>query len=584
MQNKSIHNFTLIHKLGEGGMAEVWYAENSIGRKAAVKILKDEFTKMETVLHRFKNEAKVMVKLSHPNIRQVYDYGTIDNRPCIVMEYLEGADLSDRLKKDECFYDTQLQQWWNAIVDTLAYTHAQGVVHRDIKPSNIFITTQGELKLLDFGIAKIKSSITLTQTGNRMGTLMYMSPEQVKDSKHLDYRSDLYSLAVTFYHLVTGTAPYDNTNSSEFDIQLKIVTETLDLSVLPPHWRTLLTPLLSKVPSERGELVKFGEQIAINADETIIESIPPTPRPKLEPTPQPKPKSESTPKQSTPTKSKTGLWIGLVILLLSVVGVVFWQITHNRTFDTSSTNKHTSTSFTTYTETVNGVSFKMVTIPGGSFDMGSNEGDSDEKPVHRVTVPQFYMGETEVTQALWEAVMGSNPSYFKGDNNPVENVSWDDCQVFITKLNALTGKAYRLPSEAEWEYACRAATATAFNTGDNLTTSQANYNGNYPYKNYSEGVYREKTTPVKTFSANAYGLYDMHGNVWEWCEDRWHANYTGAPTDGSAWVSGSSSNRVLRGGSWNGNAKNCRSAYRISISSGNRHINYGFRVVAEYGL
>ncbi|WP_392420193.1 WG repeat-containing protein [Capnocytophaga canis] len=272
MQHKTIIGYTLKHLLGAGGMAEVWYAENSIGKKAAVKILKEEFTKMETVLERFKNEAQVMVALVHPHIRQVYDYGTIDGRPCIVMEYLEGADLSDRLKRGEHFSDAQLTRWWNNMVDILQYTHQQGVIHRDIKPSNIFITDTGELRLLDFGIAKIKSSITLTQTGNRMGTLMYMSPEQVRDSKNLDYRSDIYSLAVTFYHLVSGKAPYDSQTDSEFDIQMKIVAEVLDVTILPVKWRQLLAPLLIKEVEHRGCLVKLGESDISNQEETIIES------------------------------------------------------------------------------------------------------------------------------------------------------------------------------------------------------------------------------------------------------------------------------------------------------------------------
>lgn len=272
MQNKTIIGYTLKRLLGAGGMAEVWYAENSIGKKAAVKILKEEFTKMGTVLERFKNEAQVMVTLVHPHIRQVYDYGTIDDRPCIVMEYLEGADLSDRLKHGEHFSDAQLTRWWNNMVDILHYTHQQEVIHRDMKPSNIFITDTGELRLLDFGIAKIKCSITLTQTGNRMGTLMYMSPEQVRDSKYLDYRSDTYSLAATFYHLISGKAPYDSQTDSEFDIQMKIVAEVLDVTILPVKWRQLLAPLLIKEVEHRGCLVKLGESDISNQEETIIES------------------------------------------------------------------------------------------------------------------------------------------------------------------------------------------------------------------------------------------------------------------------------------------------------------------------
>lgn len=543
LQNKIINGYTFIEKLGEGGMAEVWSAENRLGKKAAIKVLLPALSLMPEVVIRFENEAKAMVVLNHPFIRQVYDIAEIDNRPCIIMELLEGKDLGARIKGSETFTDVQLSKWWNQLVEALNYTHKQGIVHRDIKPSNIFITREDDVKLLDFGIAKIRDSITITQTGNRIGTLMYMSPEQVKDSKHLNYRSDLYSFAVTFYHLVTGTAPYDYTNSSEFDIQLKIVNEILDLSVLPPHWQTLLAPLVCKESNKRGELVKIGEQVETNTDDTIIESILPSQRPKPEP----------------------------ISIANSIQDEQYTQ----------EQNTQMSLSLNTFIETVNGVSFKMIAIPGGSFDMGSNEGSSDEKPVHLVTVPPFYMGETEVTQALWETVMGNNPSYFKGDNNPVEQVSWDDCQSFIAKLNTLTGKRYRLPSEAEWEYACRAGTTTAFNTGDNIRTDQANYDGNNIYRNNPERIYRAKTTSVKTFTANAYGLYDMHGNLWEWCEDRYHDGYTDAPTDGSAWVNGFTSNRVLRGGSWYSYVRYCRTTGRNYDASGNHDNSFGFRLVAE---
>ena len=314
MQNKTIIGYTLKRLLGAGGMAEVWYAENSIGKKAAVKILKEEFTKMGTVLERFKNEAQVMVTLVHPHIRQVYDYGTIDDRPCIVMEYLEGADLSDRLKRGEHFSDAQLTQWWNNMVDILHYTHQQGVIHRDIKPSNIFITDTGELRLLDFGIAKIKSSITLTQTGNRMGTLMYMSPEQVRDSKNLDYRSDTYSLAVTFYHLISGKAPYDSQTDSEFDIQMKIVAEVLDVTVLPVKWRQLLAPLLIKEVDCRGCLVKLGESEIPNQEETII--IEPTP------TPNPMPIPPFTEKKGRKKKLLWGMGFAILLLIMGRLAIL----------------------------------------------------------------------------------------------------------------------------------------------------------------------------------------------------------------------------------------------------------------------
>lgn len=254
MINKTISGFTIKSKIGEGGMAEVYYAENNLGKKAAVKILKPRLCEDKNVVTRFENEAKVMVKLEHPNITQVLDYGTIDNRPCIVMSYLEGEDLKNRLKKGERFSDKQLRKWWDQLVDALNHTHQQGIVHRDIKPSNIFIDKRGNVKLMDFGIAKIKDAISVTSSGTQIGTLLYMSPEQVLDSKHIDYRTDVYSLAITFVHLLTRKAPYDTTTTNDYMIRKGIVEKPIDLSELPKEWQVFLEPYLAKEPKDRPPL------------------------------------------------------------------------------------------------------------------------------------------------------------------------------------------------------------------------------------------------------------------------------------------------------------------------------------------
>lgn len=276
MQNTSILGFTIQHKLGEGGMAEVWYAENKIGKAAAIKVLKKEFINMPTVVARFENEAKTMVTLNHPNIRQVLDYEVVNGQPCIVMEYLEGGDLKNRLNNGQKFSDTDLRNWWNQCVDALNYTHAKGVVHRDIKPANIFVTNHGIIKILDFGIAKAQDNIMLTQTGMNLGTLLYMSPEQIKDSKHIDYKTDVYSLAVTFFHLLSGNAPYDSDTSSAFEIQTKIVKESLDLSCISEYWQQVLICHMHKDPEMRHSFIQkerpniSHETSALDPDSTRI--------------------------------------------------------------------------------------------------------------------------------------------------------------------------------------------------------------------------------------------------------------------------------------------------------------------------
>ncbi len=204
------------------------------------------------------------------------------------------------------------------------------------------------------------------------------------------------------------------------------------------------------------------------------------------------------------------------------------------------TNRESKSAQYLTAELGNGVTMDFVYIPGGKFLMGSPETEKghrdSESPQHWVTVPEFFMGKYQVTQAQWQAVMGNNPSYFKGENRPVEMVSWYDCAEFCKKLSPIIGRDCRLPSEAEWEYACRAGTTTPFYFGETITSELANYDGNYTYANEPIGLYRKETTPVGQFPPNAFGLYDMHENVYEWCADDWHDNYQGAPTDGSAWI------------------------------------------------
>ena len=269
------------------------------------------------------------------------------------------------------------------------------------------------------------------------------------------------------------------------------------------------------------------------------------------------------------------------------------------------------------------IDLDMMLMLSGSFMMGQSEEEKQEiirlydeeeyqkyfvreLPRHLVTVPSFFMGKYAITQAQWRIVatsypqvtqeLNSNPSKFKGDNLPVEQVSWDDAQEFCARLSNHTKRNYRLPSEAEWEYVCRAGTTTPFHFGETIDSVHANYcavdeeidKKNYPgtYDRGILGEYREKTTEVGTFLPNAFGLYDMHGNVLEWCEDDWHSDYKGAPDDGSAWVESDrkSTDRLLRGGSWLNIPVNCRSAGRNDDARDYRINNVGFRVSCGFGV
>ncbi len=235
----------------------------------------------------------------------------------------------------------------------------------------------------------------------------------------------------------------------------------------------------------------------------------------------------------------------------------------------------------TQTFTVNGVSFQMVHVQGGTFRMGSNDSDAydDEKPVHSVTLSDYYIGETEVTQQLWYAVMGNNPSYFTGNSQrPVEQVSWDDCQTFIRKLNALTGKKFRLPTEAEWEYAARGGNRSrGFKySGSNSLSEVAWYDVNSYDKGSSHPDYG--THPVKQKSSNELGLYDMSGNVWEWCQDWFDSQYYSKSPSYNPTGPTTGSRRVYRGGGWISYARYCRVAFRCSYSPDFRRNRLGLRL------
>ncbi|PZO46405.1 MAG: hypothetical protein DCF15_20320 [Phormidesmis priestleyi] len=241
----------------------------------------------------------------------------------------------------------------------------------------------------------------------------------------------------------------------------------------------------------------------------------------------------------------------------------------------------------------NALALDMVLVPAGCFMMGSPDDEPErresEGPQHEVTLPNFFMGRYPVTQAQWRAVaaidkvdikLEPDPPSFKGANLPVEQVSWYEAVEFCERLKKHTKRPYHLPSEAEWEYACRAGTTTPFAFGKTLTTEATSYNGNHTYNDGHKGAYREKTTPVDEFGcANAFGLCDMHGNVDEWCVDHWHDNYEGAPIDGSAWLSADeTSGRLVRGGSWGNNPGLCRSASRFDGGPDDRDFGIGFRV------
>jgi formylglycine-generating enzyme required for sulfatase activity len=541
--------------LGEGGFGRTFQAidEKRLNTPCVIKQFLPQqagSAALQKATELFQQEAQRLQELGkHPQIPDLEAFFPQDGRLYLVQDFIDGQNLFEEFKNQGKLNEPQIRIILTELLPVLQFIHDNQVIHRDIKPENIIRSKTGQLFLIDFGVSKETSGSILTRVGTVTGTPGYAPPEQFGGMVY--HSSDLYSLAVTCVRLLTGhfqkidgSDQLFDTNRMEWQWQkyvslsqeLTTVLETM-LQVIPVKRYQSATEVLAALANQKTIVIPTSQtQTFQNPLKQIFQFISP-------PTNPPKPPANIN------------------------------------------VNINPQSSFTE--DLGKGIKLEMIAIPGGTFWMGSpaNEAEryNSESPQHQVTVPSFFMGKYPLTQAQYQAIMGKNPAYFKGNNRPVENVSWDDAVLFCQKLSQRTGKNYRLPSEAEWEYACRAGTKTPFSFGDNITTDLVNYNGNYPYKSAAQGKYREQTTDIGTFPPNPFGLYDMHGNVWEWCEDDWHENYIDAPTDGSAWNSQSGSNtKLLRGGSWGSNARNCRSAGRAGDSRDRRSNYDGFRVVSSF--
>jgi formylglycine-generating enzyme required for sulfatase activity len=545
--------------LGEGGFGRTFQAidEKRLNTPCVIKQFLPQqvgSAALAKATELFQQEAQRLQELGkHPQIPDLEAFFSQDNRLYLVQDFIDGQNLFEEFQTQGKLNEPQIRTILTELLPVLQFIHDNQVIHRDIKPENIIRSKNGQLFLIDFGVSKETSGSILTRVGTVTGTPGYAPPEQFRGMVY--HSSDLYSLAVTCVRLLTGHFQEADGADKLFDTR-KMQWQWQKYVSLSQELTTVLETMLQDIPTRRYD--SAAEVLAALANQKTI--VIPTSQTQTFQNPLKQIFQFISP-PTNPPKPPTNINV----------------------------NINAQSSFTE--DLGNGVKLEMIAIPGGTFWMGSpaNEAErgDNESPQHQVTVPSFFMGKYPLTQAQYQAIMGKNPAYFKGNNRPVENVSWDDAVRFCQKLSQRTGKNYRLPSEAEWEYACRAGTKTPFSFGDNITTDLVNYNGNYPYKSAPKGKYREQTTDVgtfpPTFPPNPFGLYDMHGNVWEWCEDDWHENYIDAPTDGSAWNSQSGSNtKLLRGGSWSGLARYCRSADRNRYSRDNRNFNDGFRVVSSF--
>jgi eukaryotic-like serine/threonine-protein kinase len=587
---------------------------------------------LELTRRLFNKEAEILARLgrnSGGRIPQLSAHFEEQGEFYLVQEFIPGAELAQEFSTDK-LPEAKVLEILHDILMGLKIVHQEGIVHRDLKPANIIRRSQDRmLVLIDFGAVKeIRNSNTLSPTSRSIGigTPGYLPAEQANG--YPQKASDIYAVGVIGIRALTGKEPPDPNHSDPNALPINSQTLELDwrrFCTVSDELAAILTKMVRYLYSQRyGDATealgaidrllakqKYQFQPKTLASEPSSPKISnPTSSPTIKSPPQPAAQTvEAQAPAPTATTSKptvAGRRQLLKFLGLSggAIGAFFLTQLFNKpsaglreiSFTSVRLNsagqivERPQGSALTFQEDLgNGVSMTMVKIPAGRFMMGSpdNEKDrrSDESPQHLVTVPEFYLGQTLVTQAQWQALMGSNPSKFQGNSKlPVDSVSWLDAMYFCQKLSQKTGQIYRLPSEAEWEYACRAGTTTPFAFSETITPEIVNYDGNYPYGGAAKGEYRQKTTPVGSFPANAFGLYDMHGNLWEWCLDEWQDNYNNAPTDGSTRGDinsrGSDKIRLLRGGSWGSNARYCRSAYRNSLTASYRDGNVGLRVVS----
>lgn len=510
----------------------------------------------------FEREAKLLrAAKGHNALPGVLDYFKADDDDqFLVMDFIPGKDfdelLRERLQRNQGpFPLDQVLDWADQVLDALDYLHTQfdpPIIHRDIKPQNLKLTPKGQVILLDFGLAKGARPGMSVVESVWGGTPEYAPLEQVDEDENekqkSDPRGDLYSLAVTLHHLLSGQKPARTISRLNAKAQGK------------PDPLRPLNEIVPSVPEpvsavlQRAAAVFAKDRLATAAEmrKLLRQAVAPPPPAII--VPQPKPEIE------TILRPKRNIVISLNPERENIKPVVETRPAQPKWF---------------IEDLGNGVKLEMIYIPGGSFLMGSPEGvgHSSEHPQRRVTLSPFYIGKYPVTQAQWKAMMGENPSHFKGDDLPVESVAWHDAVKFCEVISKRTGGAYRLPAEAEWEYACRAGSTGRYCFGDDESLL-----GEYAWYDEDSGG---KTHPVGKRTPNAWGLFDMHGNVWEWCEDDWHDSYNNAPKDGRAWVDRPSrgSARVFRGGGWDYDAVYCRSALRNRDTPGLRALNLGFRLL-----
>lgn len=556
-------NFTVVEQIGAGGMSEVYLVRDNLDRLFALKTMSASLTSDPAFRQRFEQEARIMASLNHANITKLHSYFEAEGRYCLVTEYVPGGSLRDLVKRVGPIPEKRALPILRQIASALAYAHSMGIIHRDVKPSNILIDEFDQVKVMDFGIARMAQGGGLTLTGTQIGTLIYMSPEQIRDSKHVDEKTDVYSLGATFYEMLSGKPPYDEAASSDFDIRESIIYKELpDPRKIYPRITdatvALLKAMTTKATANRLSMRKMVQRISgfdPGDPITIGNDVPPT-------------RDDDVKK-----RGKKSPWLRVALIVVALAAAGLWYFNRGGAKESTPGQKLRSV--------------EMVIVQGGTFLMGTNSKAPDERPVHKVSVSSFYLGKHEVTQKEWKETMGTNRSHFKGDNLPVQAASWYDAMEFCNRRSESEGLApcytlqgetvicdwnangYRLPTEAEWEYAARGGMLTKGHkySGSDDPSMVAWHSGNSGQTLHSGG----------SKLPNELGIFDMSGNLWEWCWDTYNKQYYSVSPVSDPKGAGFGTTKVVRGGYWGSDAVNCAVSAR-GVSYDPRYWYYGYGI------
>ncbi len=577
-----IGDWELEELLGIGGFGEVWRARNPhLSDPVALKFCLDPKA-AQWLRHEAALLGRVMSQGRHPGIVSLLDTYLNGEPPCLKYEYVAGGDLSGLIgqwrqapPRDHVAACTRLM---HELADIVAFAHKLNppIVHRDLKPANILLQPAGgdtvRARVADFGIGGIAARQAYEERTRGMSrgaflatalrgacTPLYASPQQQRGEAP-DPRDDVYALGIIWYQMLTG----DLMTGASADWREEIADKDVSEEML----RLLGACLASRADKRPASAAVLAEELA-----RLGRAAPPRPEPAPRPVPMPPPTPAATPAPA-PT-----------VLLAKPRRIV-------------------QPSASLPKQITNALGMKFVLVPAGTFVMGSPPDEAgrsaDEGPQHEVTLTRpFYLALYPVTQAQYQRVMRSNPSHFCRSGRgkevcqdiypqtlPVERVTWGNAVVFCRKLSEWPeeqrhGRKYRLPTEAEWEYAGRGDSLQPFHLGLSLSSTLANFDGNYPYGGAPRGPFLKRTSPVGSYPPSPLGLYDLHGNVWEWCAD-WYGEhyYAESPAEDPAGPA-TGDRRVVRGGCWSSPGNNCRTAYRGKLEPGDHVYRVGFRVLLE---